>query len=117
MINLGNQFVHASKGATADRLLRDQSEKAFHLIQPGSIRGREMDLPTRMAGEPGLDRKVRARPWIAISSAGAFIACCARLADKLSQDARAVFGSLLLHRANWCKRMRRDDTASGMLQL
>ena len=33
----------------------DEGEEAFDLVEPGGIGGREVNVPTRTAGEPGLD--------------------------------------------------------------
>jgi len=33
----------------------DEGEEAFDLVEPGGIGGREVNVPTRTAGEPSLD--------------------------------------------------------------
>jgi hypothetical protein len=43
------------EGATPDGALGDEGEEAFDLVEPGGIGGREVNVPTRTAGEPGLD--------------------------------------------------------------
>jgi hypothetical protein len=43
------------EGATTDGALGDEGEEAFDLVEPGGIGGREVNVPTRTAGEPSLD--------------------------------------------------------------
>ena len=43
------------EGAATDGTLGDEGEEAFDLVQPGGICGREVNVPTRTAGEPSLD--------------------------------------------------------------
>ena len=43
------------EGATTDGALGDEGEEAFDLVEPGGISGREVNVPTRTAGEPSLD--------------------------------------------------------------
>jgi hypothetical protein len=40
------------EGATTDGALGDEGEEAFDLVEPGGIGGREVNVPTRTAGEP-----------------------------------------------------------------
>ena len=35
--------------------MSDECEEAFDLVEPGGIGGREVNVPTRTAGEPSLD--------------------------------------------------------------
>jgi hypothetical protein len=43
------------EGATTDDALGDEGEEAFDLVEPGGIGGREVNVPTRTAGEPSSD--------------------------------------------------------------
>ena len=43
------------EGAAADGALGDEGEEPFDLVQPGSIGGREVNVPTRTACEPSSD--------------------------------------------------------------
>ena len=43
------------EGATTDGALGDEGEEAFDLVEPGGISGREVNVPTRTAGEPSSD--------------------------------------------------------------
>jgi len=48
MVDLPNQFFHASECASADGFLGDDIEPYLHLVQPGSVRRREMGLKARV---------------------------------------------------------------------
>lgn len=41
--------------ATTDSALGDEGEEAFDLVEPGGVGGREVNVPTRTAGEPRSD--------------------------------------------------------------
>ena len=49
------QVRYRGEGAAPDRALRDQAEPTFHLIQPGTVGGRVVDVETRMTREPAFD--------------------------------------------------------------
>ena len=53
------------EGATTDGALGDEGEEAFDLIEPGGIGGREVNVPTRTAGEPSLSGITRTSPIVA----------------------------------------------------
>jgi hypothetical protein len=54
-LDLTAQVRDRGEGAAADRALRDQSEPALDLVQPGGISGCVMQVKTRMAREPRFD--------------------------------------------------------------
>ena len=58
MVDLPDQVFHASECAPADGLLGDDIEPYLHLVQPGSIGRRKMNLKARMSGQPALN------PWM-----------------------------------------------------
>lgn len=51
VVNGRDKFVHSSKDATPDPLLRDVGKPAFHLIKPGTAGGGEV----RVFFKPGCD--------------------------------------------------------------
>jgi len=55
VFDLTTQVSDRSKGAAADRALRDEAEPALDLVQPGRIGRRVVQVKTRMTGEPGFD--------------------------------------------------------------
>jgi len=58
MIDLADQVFHVSEGAPADGLLSDNIEPYLHLVQPGSIGRRKMNLKARMNGQPALNPRM-----------------------------------------------------------
>ena len=58
MVDLADQVFHASEGAPADGLLSDNIEPYLHLVQPGSIGRRKMNLKARMNGQPALNPRM-----------------------------------------------------------
>jgi len=52
-VDLGHQFLDAAEGAAADGALGEQSEPPFHLVQPGGIGGRVVQVETGMLRQPG----------------------------------------------------------------
>ena len=43
------------EGTTTDGALGDECEEPFDLVEPGRVGGREVNVPTRAAGEPSSD--------------------------------------------------------------
>ena len=58
MIDLADQFFHATERAAADRLLGDEAEEALDLIQPGAVGGNEVDVPPGAPREPGFHARM-----------------------------------------------------------
>ena len=58
MVDLPDQVFHASECPPTDGLLGDDIEPYLHLVQPGRIRRREMNLKARMNGQPALDPRM-----------------------------------------------------------
>src|SRR4030042_5801098 len=58
MVDLADQVFHASECAPADGLLSDNIEPYLHLVQPGSIGRRKMNLKARMSGQPALNPRM-----------------------------------------------------------
>lgn len=52
-VNVADQVGDGRKRTTPDRLLGNEPEPAFHLIEPGCIGGGEVQMGMRMFGEPG----------------------------------------------------------------
>src|SRR4029077_6194299 len=55
LVDLAFEVGHGVKGAAADGALREQSEPAFDLVEPGGVGRNVMDMPARTPGEPGFD--------------------------------------------------------------
>ena len=55
MVDLPDQIFHASECAPADGLLGDDIEPYLHLVQPGSVGRRKMNMKARMNGQPALN--------------------------------------------------------------
>ena len=51
-VDFGDQFFDAFEGAATDGLLRNQSEPALHLIEPGRVGGREVKMKARPCRQP-----------------------------------------------------------------
>ena len=51
-VDLATQVDHRGKRASADRVLGDQPEPAFGLVEPGAIGGDEMQVKTRLTRQP-----------------------------------------------------------------
>ena len=49
------EISHAFEDAAANGILGDEAEEALDLIEPGGGGGREVNVPTRPAGEPSSD--------------------------------------------------------------
>lgn len=47
-----DQFAHFPERAAPNRALRNEGEPAFHLIEPGRVRRREVEVKPGMPGEP-----------------------------------------------------------------
>ena len=58
MVDFSDESFHASECSPANGLLGDDIEPDFHLVQPGSIRWREMSLKARMDGQPAFDPRM-----------------------------------------------------------
>lgn len=54
-IDFAHQVFDVGEGTAANGLLRDDTEPAFHEIQPGRIRGGEVDVVSGPSGQPGFD--------------------------------------------------------------
>src|SRR6476659_4645445 len=54
-VDLFDQVGGGDEGASTDGALSDEGKEAFDLVEPGGIGGREVNVPTRTAGEPGSD--------------------------------------------------------------
>jgi hypothetical protein len=74
MVDLPDQIFHASECAPADGLLSDDIEPYLHLVQPGSVGRRKMNLKARM--NPGQKKGaavLTSRPgWVWMSDATSF---------------------------------------------
>ena len=55
MVDFFDEVGGGIERAATDSALSDESEEAFDLVEPGGIGGREVNVPTRTAGEPGSD--------------------------------------------------------------
>ena len=51
-VDLCDEVFDAFEGASADRLLGDQSEPSFDLIEPGRVSGRVVDMEAGPFGQP-----------------------------------------------------------------
>jgi len=58
MIDLPDQVFHASECSPADRLLGDDVEPDFDLIEPRGVRRGEVDLIPGAAGQPTFDPRM-----------------------------------------------------------
>src|ERR1700675_3608515 len=56
--DLSNQFAHAAEGSSPDAFVGNLGEEAFHKIQPGGTRGREVPVIAGVGCKPGLDRRM-----------------------------------------------------------
>ena len=54
-VDLFDEVGGGDERAATDGALSDEGEEAFDLVEPGGIGGREVNVPTRTAGEPGSD--------------------------------------------------------------
>ena len=54
VIDLGRQFFHAPECASANGLLGNDVEPDLNLVKPGSVGRRQMDMETRVQGQPSL---------------------------------------------------------------
>lgn len=54
VIDFRVQVLDAPEGASSNRLLSDQVEPDLHLVKPGGVGRRQMDVKTRMQGQPAL---------------------------------------------------------------
>jgi len=54
-VDLFDEVGGGIERATSNSALSDESEEAFDLVEPGGVSGREVDMPTRAAGEPSSD--------------------------------------------------------------
>ena len=52
LLDAGDEVAGASEAATANRLLCDESEPAFNLVEPGSVGRREVDMEAGSLREP-----------------------------------------------------------------
>jgi hypothetical protein len=55
--DIGRQFADTAMDGSAELLVGEVGEEAFDLVEPGRAGGREMDMPARTLGEPGVDRR------------------------------------------------------------
>jgi hypothetical protein len=55
LVDLAFQVRHGVKGAAADGALRDQTEPALNLVEPGGVGRNVMDMKARTPGESGFD--------------------------------------------------------------
>ena len=58
-VNPANQFAHIAEGAATDRTLGDEAKPPFHLVQPGRVGRREMQMEARAMSEPRFHFSVR----------------------------------------------------------
>src|SRR6266852_2925177 len=56
--DFGNKFFDAAKGAPTDGLLGDDIEPDFHLVEPGSVGGREVHVVAGACCQPALDTRM-----------------------------------------------------------
>ena len=59
--DLVHQLAHTTTSAALQCLLAEQSEPAFHLVQPRRVRWREVQMVARPLGQPALHRNVLVR--------------------------------------------------------
>ena len=52
LVDAGDEILDAAEAAAADGPLGNQSEPSFHLIEPGRISGRVMNVESGSRGEP-----------------------------------------------------------------
>jgi len=57
-VDLALEVGHGVEGAAANRLVGDEREPAFDLIEPGAVGGREVQGKARVLGQPGTDSGV-----------------------------------------------------------
>src|SRR5678816_902593 len=53
VIDLVDQVFDRRERAASDRLVGDQAEEAFDLVEPGAVGGNEMHVPPGSGGQPG----------------------------------------------------------------
>jgi hypothetical protein len=53
-IDAADEVAHGSKGASPDALRSDHAEPNLHLIEPGAVGGRVMQMDCRMGSKPVL---------------------------------------------------------------
>ena len=53
--DLAHEIGDATEGAATDRLVGNESEPAFHLVEPGSVSGGEVQVEAGPFREPGAD--------------------------------------------------------------
>jgi hypothetical protein len=58
VVDLALEVGHGVKGAAADGALRNQSEPALNLVEPGGVGGGVVEVKARTPGEPGFDSGV-----------------------------------------------------------
>ena len=56
--DFGDQFFDAAEGAATDGLLRDDVEPDFHLVEPGGVGWREVQVVTGSRCQPALDARM-----------------------------------------------------------
>jgi len=68
MVDLPNLVFHFSECSPADRLLSDDVEPDFDLIEPRGVGRGEVDVVPGLAGQPALDPLTYSRPQRGLSS-------------------------------------------------
>lgn len=58
MINLGDQLLDTAEGPATNSLLRDPTEPELHLIEPGGVRWRVVDVIAGPQAQPGTDLRM-----------------------------------------------------------
>src|SRR5579864_6737180 len=56
--DFGHKFFDAAEGASTDSLLRDDVEPYFHLVEPGRVGRREVQVVTGACCQPALDARM-----------------------------------------------------------
>jgi len=51
-VDAADQIIHADEGAALDDPQADQPERALHLVDPGRVRRREVDVEAGVPGQP-----------------------------------------------------------------
>src|SRR5579859_2620409 len=64
LMNFALQVRHGIEGTAADRALRDESEPALDLVEPGRVRGSVVDMKAWAPGEPGFDARMSMSPVV-----------------------------------------------------
>src|SRR5262245_35417284 len=102
----GLQPAHAVEAAAPDGLTGNQGEPAFHQVEPGRPSGCEVQMETRMSGEPLLHRRVLVRPVV--------VADQVNLAARIAARERVEKGDELS--VPMAPKAARMDLAAGHLQ-